>query len=243
VAELCWTPREKKDEADFLRRMAVHKRRLGFLGVHYRPLPPPGIEDALIFEPGSPPRLHVASVIPDAKVKVSFDGSDPDKSGTPLEGTMPLPNGNCRVRARIYRPDGSESFLVEALVVLGKARARTSLLAEGGNQLERAFDQDEGSFFWSNRNLHEDDHLTLELFGIRNLKHATVTTGDADKPDDKLQHGVLEVLPDGGRWTEVAVFEDGKVDCDLPAFPLRALRMRCTASQPNWLRVHSFTVQ
>ena len=243
VAELCWTPRERKDEADFLQRMAVHKRRLAFQGVHYRPLPPPGLEDTLVFEPGSPPRVRAAPTIEGAKVKISFDGSDPDKSGTPLEGTLPLPNGNCRVRARVYRPDGSESFLIEALVVLGKARVRSSLGAEGGNALERAFDQDEASFFWSNRSLRLDDHITLELFGLRNLKHATVSTGDADKPDDCLQHGVLEVLTETGKWTEVASFEAGKVDCDLPLFAIRALRLRCTENQPNWLRVHSFTLQ
>ncbi len=243
VAELCWTPLEKKDLANFQQRMAIHKRRLGLLGVHYRPMPPPGLEDALVFDGGSPPRLHVAPVIPGATVKVSFDGSDPDKGGTALEGTVPLPNGNCRVRARLYRPDGSESFLVEALVVLGKARVRTSLAPSGRYDLERAFDLDQASFFWSNSALSLNDHVTLELFGVRTLKHAHVTTGDAEKPDDCLQHGVLEVQPVGGNWIEVASFTDGAVDCDLPQQPIKAVRIRATEAQPTWLRLHEFTVQ
>jgi hypothetical protein len=243
VAELGWTPHEKKDLADFQKRMEIHKRRLGLMGVHYRPLPPPGIEDALVFDAGSPPRLHVATTLPGAKVKVSFDGSDPDKAGKPLEGTLPLPNGNCLVRARIYRADGSESFLVQALVVLGKARVRTSLNAVSGNGLERAFDLDPASYFWSNGGLNTGDHVTLELFGIRTLKHARVTTGDEEKPDDKLQQGVLEVLPDGGKWTEVASFADGKVDCELPVQPIRGVRIRATGSQSNWLRLHEFTIE
>ncbi|MBK7644239.1 MAG: beta-N-acetylhexosaminidase [Planctomycetes bacterium] len=243
VAELCWTPRAKKDFGDFERRMDVHKRRLSYMGVHYRPLPPAGLDDALAFEGGSPPRVSLAAVIPGATAKISFDGSDPDKNGAALEDRMPLPNGNCRVRARIYRPDGNESFLVEALVVLGKARVRTTLGQEANNGLERAFDLDEASFFWTNRALRTDDHLTLELFGIRTLKHARVTTGDADKPLDRLQSGVLEVLPVNGEWKSVADFTDGKVDCDLPPEPIRAVRLRCTASQPNWLRVHEFTIQ
>jgi len=243
VAEVCWSPREQRDLAGFEQRMVIHKRRLGLSGVHYRPLPPPGIEDALLFEAGSPPRLHVAPVIPGAKVKVSFDGSDPDTGGKALEGTVPLPNGNCRVRARIYRPDGSESFLVEALVVLGKARVRTSLAAASGNGLERAFDLDQESFFWSNGPLNTGDHVTLELFGVRTLKHVRVTTGDEAKPDDTLQHGALEVLPLDGKWIEVARFEAGRVDCDLPVQPIRALRIRATASQSNWMRLHEFTVE
>ena len=243
VAEICWTPREKKDLGSFEQRMEIHKRRLGFLGVHYRPLPPPGLEDALIFEAGSPPRVHVAPLIPGATVKISFDGSDPEQSGQPLESTMPLPNGNCRVRARITRADGSESFLCEALVVLGKARVRTTLGAAGQNELERAFDLDESSFFWSNRELRTDDSITLELFGPRTLKHARVTTGDSEQPNDSLQRGVLEVQAVDGKWLEVAGFSDGRVDCELPQQPLRAVRMRCTEGQPNWLRVHEFTIE
>jgi hypothetical protein len=243
VAESCWTPREKKDLADFQRRMAVHKRRLGLMGVHYRPLPPAGIEDALLFEGGSPPRVRVAPLIPGATVKVSFDGSDPEQSGKLLDGTLALPNGNCRVRARITRPDGSESFLVEALVVLGKARVRTGLGAEGRHSLERAFDLDESSFFWSNRALREGDHVTLELFGIRTLAHARVSTGDEERPDDRLQQGALEVQNVDGKWVEVARFSEGKVDCALPSQPIKAVRIRCLESQPNWLRLHEFTIE
>jgi hexosaminidase len=243
VAELCWTPREKMGFADFEKRLAQHKRRLGLMGVHYRPVPPPGLDDALLFEAGSPPRVRVAPLIPGATVRISFDGSDPGTAGAPLDGAAALPNGTCRVRARIARPDGSESFLVEALVVRGKARVRTSLPAEGKHPLERAFDLDETSFFWANRELREGDHLTLELFNQRPLKHARVSTGDAEKPDDKLQSGVLEVLPVEGKWLEVAVFSEGQVDCALPDKALRAVRIRCTDNQPNWLRLHEFTIE
>ena len=243
VAEICWSPRDLRNFPDFEKRLETHKRRLSFLGVHYRPLPPAGIEDALRFEGGSPPRVSVAPLIEGASVRISFDGSDPEKKGVPLEGKLPLPNGNCLVRARITRPDGSESFLVEALVVLGKARVRSSLTAERGFPLERAFDLDESSAFWSDRALRADDHLTLELFGVRTLKHARVTTGDAERPEDTLQRGVLEVLPVDAGWTAVADFSEGKVDCDLPGRPIRAVRLRCTESQKNWLRVHEFTIE
>jgi hypothetical protein len=187
--------------------------------------------------------VRVAPLIPGATVKVSFDGSDPEQTGKLLDGALALPNGNCRVRARITRPDGSESFLVEALVVLGKARVRTPLGAEGRNSLERAFDLDESSFFWSNRALHEGDHVTLELFGVRTLAHARVSTGDADKPDDRMQQGALEVQNVEGKWIEVARFSEGKVDCALPSQPIKAVRIRCLESQPNWLRLHEFTIE
>jgi hexosaminidase len=41
LAEVVWTPRERKDFADFTRRLAPHERRLDMLDVNYRPLAGP----------------------------------------------------------------------------------------------------------------------------------------------------------------------------------------------------------
>lgn len=40
LAEVVWTPRERKDYADFSARLATHLRRLAILDVNYRPLRP-----------------------------------------------------------------------------------------------------------------------------------------------------------------------------------------------------------
>jgi hexosaminidase len=40
LAEVLWTPREQKDYADFLRRLAPHLERLAVLDVNYHPLSP-----------------------------------------------------------------------------------------------------------------------------------------------------------------------------------------------------------
>lgn len=243
LAELCWTPGAKKDLDSFQRRMRVHLERLDRLGVRYRPIPPPGLDSALVFEAGSPPKLHVQAQFALEKVLVSFDGSDPALDGKPLSGSISLPNGNCRVRARLYRAGSSESYACETLVVQGKAHLSTTLGAEPMHPLVQAFDLDPASFYWSDRNLRRDDHLTLNFFAPRVLKHAKITTGDADKPKDRLQEGVLEMLPDRGQWTQVAEFKDGVVDCDLPPLPLRALRLRATREQSNWMRVHEFAFE
>ena len=38
LAEVVWTPKERKDYADFLRRLEPHLRRLTMLDVNFRPL-------------------------------------------------------------------------------------------------------------------------------------------------------------------------------------------------------------
>jgi hexosaminidase len=38
LAEVAWTPQERKDLADFIRRLAVHLQRLDRMGARYRPL-------------------------------------------------------------------------------------------------------------------------------------------------------------------------------------------------------------
>ncbi len=243
LAEITWSPAAKRNLDSFLGRMRVQLERMNHLGAHYRVLPPPGLESALVFEAGSPPKLRLATKFPLEKALVSFDGSDPAIEGKPIAGALSLPNGNCRVRVRLYRANSSDSYLCEALVVQGKARVSTSLGAEGTHPMAQAFDLDPVSFYWTDRNVRRDDHVTLEFFAPRVMKHAKVTTGDADKPKDTLQEGVLEMLPDGGKWTELAEFKGGVVDCDLPPLPLLALRLRATKDQQNWMRVHEFAFE
>ncbi|MGH7531146.1 MAG: beta-N-acetylhexosaminidase, partial [Gemmatimonadales bacterium] len=46
LAEVVWTPRERKDFADFLGRLDAHLARLAILDVNYRPLSPLGAAEA-----------------------------------------------------------------------------------------------------------------------------------------------------------------------------------------------------
>jgi hexosaminidase len=38
LAEVVWTPKEKKDYSDYLQRLEAHLRRLSVLDVNFRPL-------------------------------------------------------------------------------------------------------------------------------------------------------------------------------------------------------------
>jgi hexosaminidase len=38
LSEVAWTPAERRDYADFLRRLPIHLERLKAMGINFRPL-------------------------------------------------------------------------------------------------------------------------------------------------------------------------------------------------------------
>ncbi|MFM2241863.1 MAG: hypothetical protein RLZ97_718 [Verrucomicrobiota bacterium] len=114
----------------------------------------------------------------------------------------------------------------------------TSLGIYSDHWPELAFDGREDTFFWADRALQTDDHLTLRLKQAAKGGTATITTGGAaSRNGDKLENGVLEASTDGTRWTKIADFTDGTASGKLPPGTTH-LRLRVTAPQTNWLIVH-----
>lgn len=106
---------------------------------------------------------------------------------------------------------------------------------------ELAFDGREDTFFWSNRELREGDHLTIAFKEARQGKVVAITGGEEGRETDTLENGVLEASADGENWTQLAAFENGRASGTLPAGCQR-LRIRVTAPQTNWLKVREVTV-
>lgn len=123
------------------------------------------------------------------------------------------------------------------------SRVTTSLGTWQDHWPELAFDGRADSFFWADRALAADDHLTLAL--AHKLAAATpvevVTGGPASRNGDKLGHGVLEASSDGSSWTRLADFADGAARATAPAGTSH-LRLRVTAPQTNWLIVTEIVV-
>ena len=103
---------------------------------------------------------------------------------------------------------------------------------------ELAFDGRDDTFFWADRELRVDDHLTLRL--KQPAKGGTVTLktgGPASRNGDKLEHGVLEASKDGTTWTLIADFVDGSASGRIEGGTTH-VRLRVTQPQVNWLIVH-----
>ncbi|MEO5714357.1 MAG: family 20 glycosylhydrolase [Luteolibacter sp.] len=119
----------------------------------------------------------------------------------------------------------------------------TSLGQHEENWPELAFDGRADTFFWANRALKPDDHITVHLKApLEKASSVTITTGGANGNGDRLEKGVLESSPDGNSWSEATTFENGKATGNVPA-GTRHLRLRVTAPQTNWLMVSEITIQ
>ncbi|WP_052573060.1 family 20 glycosylhydrolase [Haloferula sp. BvORR071] len=118
----------------------------------------------------------------------------------------------------------------------------TSLGAYQDHWPEFAYDGKPGTFFWADRALKADDHVTLKFRAAVSGKAKVVTGGPASQNGDKLAGGVLEASSDGSQWTQVAEFKDGSAEGALPA-GTTGLRIRVTKPQENWLIIHEITVE
>jgi hexosaminidase len=117
----------------------------------------------------------------------------------------------------------------------------TSLGIYQDHWAELAFDGRADTFFWADRSLKTDDHLTLHLKAA--LTEVTpvsvVTGGPASEHGDALANGVLESSPDGQSWIRVGDVTNAKAAGTAPV-GTRHIRLRVTAPQENWLIVHEF---
>ena len=109
---------------------------------------------------------------------------------------------------------------------------------------ELAFDGRADTFFWADRALKTDDHLTLHLKTplAAATAVAVVTGGPASTNGDTLAAGVLEASADGKTWTKVADFSAGKSSGTAPT-GTGHLRVRVSAPQENWLIVHEISIE
>ena len=135
LAEVVWSPRESRDWGSFRARLPAELRALDRLGVNYRIPHVEGLEtDRLSLADRI--RLELRTVLPDAVIRYTTDGSDPD-AGSPRYTrpvTLPLTPAGVRVTARAFLPDGRASAARAATfrhATLQPASADTLGLAPG----------------------------------------------------------------------------------------------------------------
>ncbi|MGA0846711.1 MAG: beta-N-acetylhexosaminidase, partial [Luteolibacter sp.] len=114
---------------------------------------------------------------------------------------------------------------------------QTSLGIYQNHWPELVFDGRNDTFFWSDRELRADDHLTVKLKQASRGGRVSVSTGGEGKQSgDILEHGVLEASSDGRSWKHVADFQSGKASGTIAAGTSQ-IRLRVTQGQSNWLIV------
>jgi hexosaminidase len=110
LAEVVWSPQERRDWAGFAARLPHHLRRLDAMEVHYRIPHIRGLDrDRLIL--GDSITVALTSLVPDAAIHYTTDGSDPTEAAPRYTGPLVLEvsGGSVTVAARAFLPNGRVS--------------------------------------------------------------------------------------------------------------------------------------
>ena len=138
------------------------------------------------------------------------------------------------------------AFLIvspKPLVLKAPAKFSSSLKAYQDNVFEQAFDKDGAlTYFWSDSELKEGDHFTVDLEKPADAKTVKVVTGCAEHKDDFLHDGILEASEDGTTYTKVADFKDGVAEAEIGR-QVKSIRIKCTKAQTFWLVITDVEVK
>ncbi len=110
LAEVTWSPKERRDFGDFSRRMSVHYRRLDALGVTYYIRPPQLASPAT----QSTDTLDVAfaPAFEGGEIRYTLDGTEPTNASTRYQRPFPI-TVTTAVKARTFLPNGRASDVAE----------------------------------------------------------------------------------------------------------------------------------
>ncbi len=110
---------------------------------------------------------------------------------------------------------------------------------------QRAFDGNlDGSYFWSAGEVRKGETFTIVLEKPGDFKTVEAYTGTAQLPNLRLYNGVLEVSTDGDTFSEAATFgADGVARASVSGKTIKAVRLRCTEDQPQWLVIREVVLK
>lgn len=241
LAEIAWTPRERLDFDDFRGRLDAQFAR--WKAADFAAREPVGVlvraaPGGVVFSPDRK----------DAPVAYTLDGSAPTPDSPRAEAPdyfvkIPDRGEPVRVRARAVLPDGELGREAERFLNLPKAAVSSTLGTTEIHFPERAADGSRATIYWSDRAARAGDAVCAVFEKPRRARRVRCVTGKEENGGggDRLQHGVLEISEDGNAWRRVAEFSDGVAEAALPAGTrVKALRLRVTAPQNEWLVVREF---
>lgn len=112
----------------------------------------------------------------------------------------------------------------------------------GSNSLDRAYDGNESTFFWSNGAQSSGKYILITFSSevvLNSFATYSSNATDYPKPINKLQ-----VSSDGSSWTDVGAFSDGarSTFSDI-GMACRYARIYCSGSSNNWLVLNEITME
>ncbi len=112
LAEVTWSPKERRDWPDFVARLPVSLAWLDAWGVNYRVPDVAGLEEDILTLAEST-TVTLASALPAGVIRCTLDGSEPTPASPACAGALPIPTTaeGTTVSARIFLPSGRTSAL------------------------------------------------------------------------------------------------------------------------------------
>ncbi|QNF33377.1 family 20 glycosylhydrolase [Adhaeribacter swui] len=117
LAEVAWTPSAKKNYADFQQRLGQQFPRLDAKNIKYRVPEPAGLDSTKIVKQGDKATLTLTSIVPDAQIRYTLDGTMPNETADLYTKPLALPvNRNLKIRAITVTPKGRLSVPAEVVI-------------------------------------------------------------------------------------------------------------------------------
>jgi len=116
LSEVVWSPLERRDYEDFLRRLRYHLSRLDRQRVSFRIPEPQGLRDFHTVT-GEHRIVRLTSMIPGGKIHYTLDGTDPDERSRLYESPFRVPLFNhqpVRLNVIVITPGGRRSAVYGA---------------------------------------------------------------------------------------------------------------------------------
>jgi len=236
LCEVLWSKQTQRDWSSFQSRMLTQYARLQIMDVNYRTPRVSITEEPL----GT---VVISSDVPGAPILYTLDGSEPNLTSSRYAEPITSTRRDI-LSARLLMPGGRLGGTSRTKLNLPRLTFDTSISFNPvrTNPPEFAGDGFMESFFWSNTNIKAGDHFTATLETAKRFKMIRAYTGAIGYERDCVHKGILEVAYVGGEFKTVATFDGNRVAAARLDGVVKAVRIKVTASQANWLIISEITL-
>ncbi|MHC4250576.1 MAG: chitobiase/beta-hexosaminidase C-terminal domain-containing protein, partial [Planctomycetota bacterium] len=229
MAEITWSAKSDIDWDDFKRRLVVQFARMSALDIAYR-------SPAVIISEDVRGTAVLTQEQKCGEIVYTLDGNDPTPASARYAGPIRVKE-RAVLKARTLLPGGKLGRVKRAMLMLPKVTIGTSMPQAGFHEPLFGMDGFFETWFWSSRNANAGDHFTLTLREPVALKRVRAITGGEGYHNDRVKKGVLEVAYEGADFCKLATFDERGIAEAETRGVVRAVRLRLTESQQNWLIV------
>ncbi|WP_338876580.1 family 20 glycosylhydrolase [Spirosoma sp. SC4-14] len=127
VAEIAWSPQNKRNYPDFLRRLRQHDSLLKQLDVHYANRFDE-LTDSVIVNPNGTLHLALSTTLPNATIRYTTNGSTPALTSLTYSNPI-LISQSCTIKAAIFLKGKQQGRVFQQPLIISKSTGRPVLLS------------------------------------------------------------------------------------------------------------------